>query len=182
MRILPLLLPLLLFPTLSVPAQTPAWSTYGTGCAQWIAPDQILNQRLDPVTSKIIWNLPRIGGEFGVMINRQFSVGIYDCASLLFIGPSNTRYLGLKLPLTVPLDIQGRNWGPCLLTAIQAVLPGRRFCYGSGCWELSLPIPNDTALLGVSVYMQWAVLYEKFGNASCTLLRYSDGGHALIGR
>jgi hypothetical protein len=162
-------------------AQTARWSTYGQGCAQSITPDTILNQRLDSVSKKLVVNLPQIGTEFGVMILRNSTQSIYDHRSLLFVGISNTRWQNQKLPLNVPLDIYGNRWGPCVLTSIEAALPGRRFCFGSGCWEYSFRIPNNTTLIGASVYMQWAVLYDQPGKSG-PLIRYSNGGHALVGR
>ena len=104
MRFLPLPLLAILLLATSIPAQTPAWSAYGKGCARWVAPDQILNQRLDSVTGRIVVNLPGIGGKFGVMIHRQFTVGIYDCASFLLVGTSSTRWRGWPLPMAVPLE------------------------------------------------------------------------------
>jgi len=149
---------LLLLPALPLTAQTPAFTLFGQGCNP--AGTAIEAQRWDPGTAAWVPSPPRIGRPFGVRVPRQAG----ELVPLCILGRSNIVFMGQPLPLTVffrqrlyPVTYQP-EYGPCLLVGPDLVVPGSG---QASYWTFSAPLPPDPSLVGLSLFMQWALYYRQ---------------------
>ena len=103
--------------------------------------------------------------------------------SLLHTGVSNSHYAGLTLPFDTSILTKPGVFKSCgfLYTSIDVVLamPGGRPYSGPTPLPLSIPIPNDPSLLGVSFYQQ-ALIFMR-DNLPEPILALGRGAHGVIG-
>ena len=85
----------------------------------------------------------------------------------LIVGASNTLWAGASLPLDLtPFGAPGCT----LLTGLNLLLPAATDASGNAA--LTLPIPNNPALIGLQVFFQWQV-FDPSQNALGVV--FSDG-------
>ena len=153
---------LLLTPALS--AQTASFSRYGSGCAAG-GPPPLLNSR----------DVPRLGSNFTVS----------------YTGPNGNTPVSMDIPLlvtgfqqsllTIPQfsAIQPANCALLTVPVLLELMPLLGSAYQS---QVTLAIPNDRNLLGLTLFQQWVDLYFRCsGPCQLLMLRTSNGGKAVIG-
>jgi len=173
-------------------AQTAVYSDYGQGCPA-AGGIKVTPDRWDPAKAAWVATLPRMGELFGATAPSAAN----DVFALLLLGGSDSRWMGLPLPLTVywrqkiyPVTHMP-EFGPCLLAAPQVAVPAALNTGGGKDprWALEFPVPRDPALMGVALYIQWAVFYQSWLNPQPPWpgilmeegFRWSSGGKAVVG-
>ncbi|MEZ5988023.1 MAG: hypothetical protein R3F30_02635 [Planctomycetota bacterium] len=113
--------------------------------------------------------VPKINGKFSVDLTQALP----SSAAGLIIGASNTKLGAIPLPL----DLAVFGAPTCsLLVSFEALLGTPTDATGNA--SVSLPLPNDTKLLGINFYNQYFVV-DKVANGLG--LSWSNGGAGLIG-
>jgi hypothetical protein len=111
----------------------------GKGCTS--------SQGLDPRTS-VTGGGPAVGN---ANLRLELKRAISSSGAILWLGVSNKLLLG-TIPLPIKLDFLGMK-GCEQLVSIDLLFP--TFTNASGGAMLPLPIPNDAALRGAKLYLQW---------------------------
>jgi hypothetical protein len=117
-------------------------ATFGNGCA----PAGAVIPRIGAS------GVPRIGTDFTSYLSRVEP----GRGAFLIVGLSNTEWNGRSLPLDLgPLGLPGCSlWvAPLALAAAET----QRVRAREGVAQVSFPIPAEAALVGESIYLQWAV-------------------------
>lgn len=92
-------------------------------------------------------SLPRIGTMFNVSLDDA------PTAAVMMMGTSRDNFG----PIPLPYDLSGYNHQQCdLSVSLNYQFAGTRT--SASTWLWSQPIPNDTGMLGVKLYLQWACL------------------------
>ena len=155
---------------LTLPAQA-SFTTFGNGCA-------LPNTRLPQIGNR---GLPRIGTTLTVTYAGPNAImpgiRLTDWPTLI-AGAS-------RIDFPVPPLTVSQPPGCTLYPAPDVVVPmppergGTRFVS-----EVALPIPNDPALLGGSVYLQWMTPHSQCYLVGCGFgwVVFSNAAHAVIGR
>jgi hypothetical protein len=175
-RLLPALLLLL---AAAAPAQSGSVTPYGRACRG----PALLPDRYDTGQGKWLPNLPAIGRSFHV--SAPFTSG--DVLAFLLLGKSSTRWKNNALPMTVPTSFSpAYRTGPCLLTSIENLcfgVPWHPLGTSQGQrWLVVLPIPGDSALVGLSFHMQWALYRVRAAGPFQSEMVYSAGARATVGK
>jgi hypothetical protein len=102
--------------------------------------------------------------------------------SFLFTGASNRSFGGVPLPFDISHLSSGREvFCGHLLTSSEFFIEAARVMGLPVLVQLQIPIPNDPALVGASIYQQvLSVSFWSQWDGSMTGLGH--GGHGVIGR
>ena len=165
-RLLPVLISLLV--GTSVPAQAASYTNFGQGCG--FAPI-MLQARAS--------NLPRLGSTCWVYYGSAAWFRYRTLASgLLVNGLSSSAWRGTPLPIAIPYMDPWYPGSPAcnLLVAAELVIPTFQGAV------LPFVIPNDSRLVGVTLYQQWLMWVEEITPiGSLYYFLASDGGAMRIG-
>lgn len=141
-------------------AQDPSFENHGDGCP---GPKGI------PRLQTLFGSTPEIGADFEVALTYPGAdVGV------MFLGRTD-EFLGGSVPL--PLDLAGLGMPGCFLRTDTLRADPVSFRFNIGTWEV--PIPFDPTLLGLTFFMQGAVVDP---DASGLPVRLSNSQRGVIGQ
>ncbi len=119
--------------------------------------------------------VPQLGNDGTPLIGRSYDVTLSGAAAGVpavgLLGLSDQVFAGGSLPLPIP-GAPGCSLLASTDDSVQVTTDGR------GAGSFTIPVPNDTNLIGAHVYHQWIVIDA---GANQIGLAVSDGGRALIG-
>lgn len=119
-------------------------------------------------------DLPTVGMPF--QIDYQGPNGttpVSDDHPYLLIG-----YPRIALPFPQISSLQPTNCTVYVDPQVTIAMPPSGTSYAT---QITLPIPMDPALIGAAFYVQFATLYQRFGQPSLVMVRFTNGGECLVG-